>query len=82
MITIKATGTQRGGSYHVTRESREVVAIVSIVHPVFGQALLSFLLLVYAACILVPLLLFCDFHDVFPHLRQMIKPRKKSSGRN
>ena len=47
-----------GGSYHVTRESREVVAIVSIVHPVFGQALLWFLLLVYAACILVPLIAF------------------------
>jgi hypothetical protein len=58
VITIKATGAQRGGSYHVTRESREVVAIVSIVHPVFGQALLWFLLLVYAACILVPLIAF------------------------
>jgi hypothetical protein len=28
-----ATGAQRGGIYHITRESREVVAIVSIAAP-------------------------------------------------
>ncbi|MGZ8479653.1 MAG: hypothetical protein ACXW6K_16790, partial [Candidatus Binatia bacterium] len=38
----------------IARETRETVAFVSAVHPLVGQALLWFLLALYAACILIP----------------------------
>ena len=42
----------------IMRETREVVAIATAVHPAFGQTLLSALLLVYAGCIIIPLIAF------------------------
>lgn len=42
----------------IMRETREVVAIATAVHPVFGNLLLWGLLLVYGACIMIPLIAF------------------------
>jgi hypothetical protein len=42
----------------IMRETREVVAIAGAVHSFLGQVLLWTLLLVYAACILIPLTTF------------------------
>ena len=42
----------------IARETRETVAFVSAVHPLMGQALLWFLLALYAACILIPMVTF------------------------
>jgi len=42
----------------IMRETREVVAIATAVHPLFGQVVLFALLLTYAACILIPMIAF------------------------
>jgi len=42
----------------IARETRETVALVSSVHPLLGKALLWFLLVLYAACIVVPIVTF------------------------
>jgi hypothetical protein len=42
----------------VARETRETVALVGAIHPLLGQALLWFLLPLYAVCILVPIVTF------------------------
>ena len=42
----------------IARETRETVAFVSIIHPALGQGLLWVLLLIYAICILVPIISF------------------------
>ena len=42
----------------IMRETREVVAIASAIHPLFGQVLLWLLLLIYAICIFVPIISF------------------------
>ena len=42
----------------IARETRETVALASAIHPVFGQAILTTLLLIYTACVTVPLVAF------------------------
>jgi hypothetical protein len=42
----------------LVRETREVVALVTAIHPLMGQMLLWFLLALYALCILVPIVTF------------------------
>jgi Domain of unknown function (DUF697) len=42
----------------IMRETREVVAIASAIHPLFGQVLLWLLLFIYAICLFVPIISF------------------------
>jgi hypothetical protein len=42
----------------IARETRETVALASAIHPVFGHAILTTLLLIYAVCVTVPLVAF------------------------
>jgi len=42
----------------IVRETREVVAIASAIHPLFGQVSLWLLLLIYAICLFVPIISF------------------------
>ena len=52
----------------IMRETREVVAIASAIHPLFGHVLLWLLLLIYAIC---------DFQEAFSRLRQAMYTHRR-----